>query len=677
DWLYVILDEGHKIRNPQAEVSLACKTFATGHRLILSGSPIQNNLTELWSLLDFCFPGKLGALPVFTMQFAVPIARGSYTNASEFDVQAAYQCSLVLRDLIAPYLLRRLKSEVAAGRALPPKSEHVLFCGLTHAQTELYERFLSGDVVSATLSGRTKAFAALIALQKICNHPHLFSYTPPAGKRPARTSNSSNKSKSTGRSACDNYGDPALAGKLRVLQQVLEAWHSEGHRVLLFTQTRQMLDVLQIKKKKKKKKKKSLDGSTAVGTRLALIDEFNRDESIFLFLLTTRAGGLGINLTGADRVVLYDPDWNPANDAQARERAWRIGQLRAVTVYRLVSVGTVEEKVFHRQVYKQLLSNKILKDPKQRRLFKQRDLKDLFARPPPVSSRTPALARAESEAAATAAASVEAAGMAAMGGGGAVQRFSDQFTERRMGARDGAEEDGGVGGGASVGGSNAGGARETGLLRSLLDGSGVSSAVNHDHVIGDELSARLTREEAGKVAQRAAALLRASGSEVRGGCDPEFAAGLAPRPAVPRFGRAGGMGGAAPPRAGAGTAAPTAGAGSGAAGAAGGLSSGALLAQIRSRQREVEDAATGLARQPESIAALGAARLATSADGQAAEMLSKLRSHFARSGGRSTTAQIIGAFERQCEVRNIGKLLFRELLRQVAVQHSSEWRLKS
>ena len=144
-WHYLVLDEGHKIRNPDAAITQVCKRFNTGHRLILSGSPIQNKLTELWSLFDFVFPGKLGTLPTFQEQFGLPIAAGTYANASRFKVQAAYQCSLVLRSLIRPHLLRRLKADVDI--ELPDKTEQVLMCQLTPEQREAYEDFLGSDLV--------------------------------------------------------------------------------------------------------------------------------------------------------------------------------------------------------------------------------------------------------------------------------------------------------------------------------------------------------------------------------------------------------------------------------------------------------------------------------------------------------------------------------------------------
>ena len=168
------------------------------------------------------------------------------------------------------------------------------------------------------------------------------------------------------------------SGKLQVVSQILAVWHAERHRVLLFAQTRQMLDILESFVSQHYSYHR-IDGLTNIRSRLPLIDSFNSDPSVFCFLLTTKAGGLGVNLTGADRVLLYDPDWNPSTDLQARERSWRIGQRREVVVYRLLLRGSIEEKIYHRQIFKQFLTAKVLSDPKQRRFFTRRDMRDLFS----------------------------------------------------------------------------------------------------------------------------------------------------------------------------------------------------------------------------------------------------------------------------------------------------------
>ncbi|NXX90220.1 ERCC6 protein, partial [Centropus bengalensis] len=368
DWHYVILDEGHKIRNPNAAVTLACKQFRTPHRIILSGSPMQNNLKELWSLFDFIFPGKLGTLPVFMEQFSVPITMGGYSNASPVQVKTAYKCACVLRDTINPYLLRRMKADVKMSLSLPDKNEQVLFCRLTDEQRQVYQNFINSKEVYQILNGDMQIFSGLVALRKICNHPDLFS----GGPRILKGVPDSEVEEA------DQFGYWKRSGKMIVVESLLKIWHKQGHRVLIFSQSRQMLQILEVFVRERNYSYLRMDGTTTIASRQPLITKYNEDKSIFIFLLTTRVGGIGVNLTGADRVIIYDPDWNPSTDTQARERAWRIGQKKQVTVYRLLTAGTIEEKIYHRQIFKQFLTNRVLKDPKQRRFFKSNDLYELF-----------------------------------------------------------------------------------------------------------------------------------------------------------------------------------------------------------------------------------------------------------------------------------------------------------
>ena len=370
EWGYVILDEGHKIRNPDLDISLTCKQIKTHNRIILSGTPIQNNLVELWSLFDFIYPGRLGTLPIFEQQFAVPIKLGGYANASNMQVQTGYKCAVVLRDLIVPYLLRRLKSDVA--QDLPKKNEMVLFVKLTKPQQDLYESFLKSGEIDSIIKGKRNVLMGVDILRKISNHPDLVE------RKLLLTSKKY------------PYGSPSKSGKMQVLKKLLQLWKTQGHRILLFCQTRQMLDILESFVRDLETINLDgtstgstfnylrMDGSTPISKRMSLVDAFNEDTGFDVFLLTTKVGGIGINLTGADRVIIFDPDWNPSTDIQARERAWRLGQKRDITIYRLMTAGTIEEKIYHRQIFKTFLTNKILKDPKQRRFFKVNDIHDLF-----------------------------------------------------------------------------------------------------------------------------------------------------------------------------------------------------------------------------------------------------------------------------------------------------------
>lgn len=377
DWHYAILDEGHKIRNPDAQVTLACKRFRTPHRIILSGSPVQNNLKELWSIFDFIYPGKLGTLPVFMEQFATPITQGGYANASDIQVQIAYKCACVLRDTIKPYLLRRTKAEVNNRLKLPERSEQVLFCKLTEKQRKYYQAYLESPTVRDIKGGFCQIFVGLTELRKICNHPDLFDSTD-CHDQIKQLREAPKKKHMEFFSEDETFGHFKKSGKMMVVDALLKLWKSQGHKVLLFTQSRQMMKIFVDYLNERSYRHMTMDGSTPIISRQTMIEEFNKNEEIFVFLLTTRVGGVGINLTGANRIIIYDPDWNPSTDIQARERAWRIGQQRHVIIYRLLTAGTIEEKIYHRQVFKLYLTNRILRDAKQKRFFKTNDMHELF-----------------------------------------------------------------------------------------------------------------------------------------------------------------------------------------------------------------------------------------------------------------------------------------------------------
>ena len=360
EWEYAVLDEGHKIRNPNAGITIFCKELRTSNRIILSGTPMQNNLTELWSLFDFVFPMRLGNLVTFRQQFEVPIKQGGYANASNLQVETAMKCAETLKDTVSPYLLQRFKVDVAAD--LPRKSERVLFCKLTKLQREAYETFLESEEMKAIHAGKRHALYGVDLLRKICNHPDLAEH------------------KILSKKADYKYGSGSKSGKMQVVKALLEIWKRDGHKTLLFAQHRIMLDILEkFIRGFGGFRYRRMDGNTSIRDRQDMVDEFNRDPDLHVFLLTTKVGGLGVNLTGANRVIIYDPDWNPSTDVQARERAWRLGQKREVEIYRLMTAGTIEEKIYHRQIFKQFLTNKILRDPKQRQTFQLRDLHDLFS----------------------------------------------------------------------------------------------------------------------------------------------------------------------------------------------------------------------------------------------------------------------------------------------------------
>ncbi|XP_060180822.1 protein CHROMATIN REMODELING 8 [Lycium barbarum] len=481
EWGYAVLDEGHRIRNPNAEATLVCKQLQTVHRIIMTGAPIQNKLSELWSLFDFVFPGKLGVLPVFEAEFAVPISVGGYANATPLQVSTAYRCAVVLRDLIMPYLLRRMKADVNAN--LTKKTEHVLFCSLTPEQRSVYRAFLASSEVEQIFDGNRNSLSGIDVMRKICNHPDLLEREH-SGRDP-------------------DYGNPERSGKMKVVAEVLKVWKEQGHRVLLFSQTQQMLDILEKFLVTCEFSYRRMDGVTPVKQRMVLIDEFNNTDDIFIFILTTKVGGLGTNLTGANRVIIFDPDWNPSTDMQARERAWRIGQKKDVTVYRLITRGTIEEKVYHRQIYKHFLTNKILKNPQQRRFFKARDMKDLFTLNDDGNGGSTETSSIFSQVA-------EDVNIVGAPDNQAKPYFKAP-PEKDNGSKIGKGNNSDTKGKAGDYNNNGELDEETSILRGLFDAHGIHSAMNHDAIMNahDEEKLKL-EEQASQVAQRAAEALRQS-----------------------------------------------------------------------------------------------------------------------------------------------------------------------
>lgn len=293
---YVILDEGHKIRNPQSAITEVCKCLRTRHRLILSGTPIQNNLKELWSLMDFVFPGKLGSLPTFMAEISVPIQLGGYVNARPVQLQAAYDCALTLRDLISPYIMRRLKADVKSD--LPPKKETILFCRMGKIQRQQYKQLVESKELRDLMDGKGSILAGISKLRNICNHSDLFDTDQ------------------------ESKFEFEKCGKLQVIDKLLTEWKKEKHKVLIFSQSRRILCILNdfFSKVHPDWNFLKMDGTTAIKDRMNLVHLFNSSDakedpfSPFIFLMTTKVGGLGLNLTGADRVIIFDPDWvNPYN----------------------------------------------------------------------------------------------------------------------------------------------------------------------------------------------------------------------------------------------------------------------------------------------------------------------------------------------------------------------------
>lgn len=355
-WHYLIIDEAHRIKNEQSMLSHIVRDFRTEHRLLITGTPLQNNLHELWALLNFLLPDIFSSSEDFDAWFSTSSggnerpedSTGQGYADTESGGERKDQEVVVqqLRRLLQPFLLRRLKADVE--QSLLPKKEVNLYVGMSDMQRQWYQRILERDIEAVNgltkgREGRTRLLNIVMQLRKCCNHPYLFDGAEPG---PPYTT------------------DEHLvfnSAKLAVLDVLLKRMHGRGSRVLLFSQMSRMLDILEDYCAFRQWSVCRIDGSTAHADRIAAIEEYNRPGSDkFIFLLTTRAGGLGINLATADIVVLYDSDWNPQVDLQAQDRAHRIGQTKQVCVFRLVTENSVEEKVIERALQKLRLDQLII-----------------------------------------------------------------------------------------------------------------------------------------------------------------------------------------------------------------------------------------------------------------------------------------------------------------------------
>ncbi|TVY80013.1 putative helicase mot1 [Fusarium oxysporum f. sp. cubense] len=365
-WNYVVLDEGHLIKNPKAKITQAVKKLASNHRLILTGTPIQNNVLELWSLFDFLMPGFLGAEKVFLDRFAKPIAASRFSKASSKEQEAGALAIEALHKQVLPFLLRRLKEEVL--NDLPPKILQNYYCDLSDLQQKLFEDFTKkqGKKIQAEAGREDKEakqhiFQALQYMRKLCNSPAMV-------MKPGSTLYDETQKILAKQGT--SIEDAQHAPKLTALRDLLvdcgigvEGSDSNDplyqpikpHRALIFCQMKEMLDMVQNKVLKELLPSVShlrLDGSVEANKRQDIVNKFNSDPSYDVLLLTTSVGGLGLNLTGADTVIFVEHDWNPQKDLQAMDRAHRIGQKKVVNVYRLITRGTLEEKILNLQRFK-------------------------------------------------------------------------------------------------------------------------------------------------------------------------------------------------------------------------------------------------------------------------------------------------------------------------------------
>ncbi|XP_077382369.1 DNA repair and recombination protein RAD54B isoform X2 [Festucalex cinctus] len=382
----IICDEGHRLKNSSIKTSSALSSLSCTRRVILTGTPVQNDLQEFYAIIEFVNPGILGSSTAYRKVFEEPILRSRQPSCSEEDRALGNERASELSRLTGMFILRRTQEII--NRYLPPRLDWTLFCRPSRLQQEIYRHLLSHGVFRACLQGSMQThthLACITALKKLCNHPGLLHATVMDKK-----SDSEESSLYAGLAQFfpENYSsdsfNPDTSGKLLVLLDLLKTIRqlSPSDRVVIVSNYTRTLDMLQKLCVHMTYTFCRLDGQTPTNQRQRLVDSFNSPYSpSFLFLLSSKAGGVGLNLVGASHLVLYDLDWNPANDIQAMARVWRDGQKKTVHTYRLLTAGTIEERIFQRQVSKQGLSGTVvdLGKSSEHTSFSTSELRNLFS----------------------------------------------------------------------------------------------------------------------------------------------------------------------------------------------------------------------------------------------------------------------------------------------------------
>ncbi|KAJ8127082.1 hypothetical protein O1611_g6555 [Lasiodiplodia mahajangana] len=348
-WFHMIIDEGHRMKNSNSKLSATISQYYhTRFRLILTGTPLQNNLSELWAMLNFVLPNIFKSVKTFDEWFNTPFANTGGQDKMELNEEEQILVIRRLHKVLRPFLLRRLKKDVE--KDLPDKTEKVIKCKFSALQTRLYKQMVTHQkiAVSDGKGGKTGVRGLsnmIMQLRKLCNHPFVFDEVENQ-MNPMNTSN-------------DLLW--RTAGKFELLDRVLPKYKATGHRVLMFFQMTAIMDIMEDFLRFRGIQYLRLDGTTKSEDRSDLLKTFNAPDSpYFMFLLSTRAGGLGLNLQTADTVIIYDSDWNPHQDLQAQDRAHRIGQKNEVRILRLISSNSVEEKILERARYKLDLDGKVI-----------------------------------------------------------------------------------------------------------------------------------------------------------------------------------------------------------------------------------------------------------------------------------------------------------------------------
>ena len=339
----LLCDEGHRLKNSENLTFQALCQLNVKRRVILSGTPIQNDLSEYFSLLNFANPDLLGSRLEFRKNFELDILRGRDADATDKEQEISNRKLQELSALVSKFIIRRTNDLLS--KYLPVKHEHVVFCKMAPLQLSLYRHFIESSEIKTLLRGAgSQPLVAINILKKLCNHPDLLNL--PEDITGSERCLGEYKAKDR-RNVHAEY-----SGKLLVLERFLDSIkRTTNDKIVLISNYTQTLDLFERMCHINRWGSFRLDGSMAIKKRQKLVDQFNNPEAPeFVFLLSSKAGGCGLNLIGANRLVLFDPDWNPASDQQALARVWRDGQKKTCFVYRFIGTGSIEEKILQRSV---------------------------------------------------------------------------------------------------------------------------------------------------------------------------------------------------------------------------------------------------------------------------------------------------------------------------------------
>jgi SNF2 family DNA or RNA helicase len=373
----VICDEGHRIKNASTATSRQLHAMTCTKRILLTGTPLQNNLMEFYTCVSFVNPGIFGSLADFKELFANPILKAQEPDATMNVRELGWSRATELKEITSQFIIRRTGSLLE--ESLPPRHEYLIFLKPSKLQEKIYKAFLLSGYVKETV--RTfdiaHALSMILYLRQLLNHPDMIYFKFPTRDDMIKTWKAIKKLYPSDYNLQEDRNQ--FSYKMLFLDHILKECISKGDKLLVVSYFTQTLDYIQSYCLKKGHSYARLDGQTNIKNRIEIVDEFNSEESDQkLFLLSSKAGGVGLNIIGANRMILFDGDWNPSNDKQAMGRIWRFGQKKPVYIYRIFTAGTIEEKIYQRQTAKENLFQTLMNSKNKAQKFTQEYLEAIF-----------------------------------------------------------------------------------------------------------------------------------------------------------------------------------------------------------------------------------------------------------------------------------------------------------